>query len=85
MTPDEREFDVRTIPPPNKHRTIFRTFEALAPGESVVLLNDHEPVNLRSWMRSEHPGEFGWEYLEEGPTLWRARIWRKAEGEPGDR
>ncbi|NIQ59215.1 MAG: DUF2249 domain-containing protein, partial [Gammaproteobacteria bacterium] len=37
----EKELDVRVIPPPEKHPTIFRMFESLAPGEHFVLINDH--------------------------------------------
>src|SRR5690606_5823715 len=37
----ERTLDVRVIPPREKHPTIFSTFEALDPGNSFVLINDH--------------------------------------------
>lgn len=37
------ELDVRVIPPRDKHPTIFRTFENLASGESMVIINDHDP------------------------------------------
>lgn len=68
------ELDVRIIPPREKHPTIFRTFDALEPGESFVLVNDHDPMPLRYQLAAQHPGEFGWEYLEEGPTVWRVEI-----------
>ena len=42
-----RTLDVRVIPPREKHPTIFTTFSALAPGESFVLVNDHDPKPLR--------------------------------------
>ena len=41
------QLDVRVIPPREKHPTIFRTFDALAPGEAFVLVNDHDPFPLR--------------------------------------
>ena len=41
------QLDVRVIPPRDKHPTIFRTFDTLASGQSLVLLNDHDPKPLR--------------------------------------
>ncbi len=75
---NERILDVRVIPPREKHPTIFHTFAALAPGESFVLVNDHDPKPLRYQFEFEHPGAFGWEYLETGPVTWRVQISRTA-------
>ncbi len=77
MATNERVIDVRPIPPREKHPTIFQTFEALAPGESFILVNDHDPKPLRYQFEYEHEGEFGWTYLEEGPTVWRVEISRR--------
>lgn len=77
----EAELDARVIPRPEKHKTIFATFGKLAAGESFVLLNDHEPEPLRKEFEREHPGSFGWEYLEKGRergALWRTKISRLA-------
>jgi uncharacterized protein (DUF2249 family) len=71
---EDRTLDVRVIPPPEKHPTIFRTFAALTPGESFVLVNDHDPKPLRYQFEAEHAGEFGWQYLEQGPEVWRVEI-----------
>ncbi len=67
--------DVRTIVPRERHPLIFSTFEALAPGESFELVNDHDPVPLRYQFEAEHDGAFSWDYLEQGP-VWRVRIGR---------
>ncbi|NDJ89523.1 DUF2249 domain-containing protein [Mycolicibacter kumamotonensis] len=75
----EAELDARVLPKPEKHKTIFATFAKLAVGESFVLLNDHEPEPLRLEFEREHPGSYGWEYLEKGRdrgALWRTRISR---------
>lgn len=69
-----RTLDVRVIPPREKHPAIFQTFESLAPGESFVLVNDHDPMPLRYQFEAEHSGEFGWEYVEQGPAVWRVEI-----------
>jgi uncharacterized protein (DUF2249 family) len=71
------ELDVRIIPPREKHPTIFQTFETLEPGESFILVNDHDPFPLRYQFQAEREGQFEWEYLEEGPTVWRVRIGKR--------
>ena len=66
--------DVRVLPPREKHPTIFATFDALEPRASFVLLNDHDPVPLRYQFMAERPNAFTWEYMEQGPELWRVEI-----------
>lgn len=68
------QLDVRVIPPREKHPTIFNTFDALNAGESFVLINDHDPFPLRYQFEAERTGRFGWEYLEQGPAVWRVAI-----------
>lgn len=68
------ELDVRVIPPREKHPTIHRTFDALAPGEAFVLINDHNPKPLFYEFQAERPGAFTWRALEEGPEVWRIEI-----------
>ncbi|MBX6365097.1 MAG: DUF2249 domain-containing protein [Gemmatimonadetes bacterium] len=68
------ELDVRIIPPREKHPTIFATFAALEPGQAFVLVNDHDPRPLRYQFEYEHAGKFGWEYLQQGPTVWKVLI-----------
>jgi hypothetical protein len=38
--------DVREIAPRERHPLIFGTFDRLRPGESFILLNDHDPKPL---------------------------------------
>lgn len=73
-TRDPVQLDVRVIPPREKHPTIFQTFEALQPGEAFVLVNDHDPFPLRHQFEAERRDQFEWEYLEQGPQVWRVRI-----------
>lgn len=75
-TQSPAELDVRPIPPRDKHTTIFAVFGALEPGESFILVNDHDPMPLRYQFQFEHEGQFGWEYLEKGPEVWRVEISR---------
>jgi uncharacterized protein (DUF2249 family)/quercetin dioxygenase-like cupin family protein len=73
----DNELDVRELRKPEKHPTIFATYAALSVGNSFVLVNNHEPKHLRAEFDVEHPGSYGWEYLEKGPELWRIRITKR--------
>jgi uncharacterized protein (DUF2249 family) len=71
------ELDVRVIPPRDKHPTIFRTFDTLASGQSLILVNDHDPKPLRYQLMAERPESFDWTYEAQGPDLWRVKISRR--------
>lgn len=68
------QLDVRVIAPRERHPKIFDLFDSLNPGESFELINDHAPAPLYYQFLHERPGQFTWEYLEEGPETWRVRI-----------
>lgn len=68
------ELDVRVIPPRDKHPTIFRTFDELKSGESMVIINDHDPRPLKFQVAAERANQFEWIYEVEGPEVWRVRI-----------
>jgi len=63
-------------PPHLKHKVIFETFGKLQPSESMLLVNDHDPVPLRYQFDAMHPGQFSWEYLEQGPQTFQVKISR---------
>lgn len=75
---NEPTLDIRTIHPMHRHPLIFEKFEALAPGEGFVLINDHNPKPLFYQFQAELAGQFTWDYLEQGPEAWRVRIGRPA-------
>lgn len=70
--------DVRSLIPMDRHRLIFETYNNLEPGESFVLVNDHDPKPLFYQFDAEHKGEFSWKYEEEGPQTWQVEIGRTA-------
>lgn len=74
----DTQLDVRTEIPARRHTLIFETYTALEPGTGFVLVNDHDPKPLFYQFDAEHKGEFTWDYLEEGPEVWRVRIGRPA-------
>jgi uncharacterized protein (DUF2249 family) len=77
MAASQIELDVRVIPPREKHPTIFRTFDSLAVGSSMVIVNDHDPRPLKYQFAAERPEKFNWTYEAEGPDVWRVRIDRR--------
>ena len=68
--------DVRQIPPAQRHPLIFNTFEELQIGERFQLVNDHDPKPLFYQFSAERQGQFSWEYVEQGPVVWRVNIGR---------
>jgi uncharacterized protein (DUF2249 family) len=71
------ELDVRAIPPRDKHPSIFRAFDSLQSGQTLTLVNDHDPRPLRYQLMAERPNSFDWEYEAQGPEVWRVNIKRK--------
>ncbi|MBX3001027.1 MAG: DUF2249 domain-containing protein [Caldilineaceae bacterium] len=77
--PDSPILDVRQIVPRDRHPLIFNTFDSLEPGHSLILVNDHDPKPLHYQFMHERAGQFDWEYLEQGPEVWRVRIRKDGE------
>jgi uncharacterized protein (DUF2249 family)/iron-sulfur cluster repair protein YtfE (RIC family) len=68
------ELEVRHLPPAQRHQVIFQRFNALPVGGSFVLVNDHDPKPLYYQLSAEYSGQLRWQYLEEGPEVWRVRM-----------
>lgn len=80
MSATDQLLDVRAETPARRHDLIFETYTSLAPGTGFVLVNDHDPKPLYYQFAAEHEGAFTWEYIEQGPEVWRVRIGRPAAG-----
>ncbi len=78
MTAEAAIIDVRTIVPRERHPLIFSTFHNLQPGGAFLLVNDHDPKPLYYQFKAELGEEFQWDYLEQGPEVWKVRIARPA-------
>lgn len=70
--------DVRAMVPRDRHPLIFSTFDRLVAGESMTLINDHDPKPLYYQLQAERPGQMAWEPQEEGPERWVIRIGKVA-------
>jgi len=68
--------DIRALAHGVRHEIVFDRLDALAPGEKLSIVNDHDPKPLRYQLDAAWPGTFGWAYLLAGPDVWRIEITR---------
>ena len=66
------ELDLRQIPVWDRHERIFQEWDALQTGQTLRIINDHDPKPLFYEFRAERGGEFEWTPLERGPETWSA-------------
>lgn len=69
--------DVRDIVPRERHPKIFNTFDGLKAGEMMILINDHDPKPLKYQLDAERSGQMDWQYVEQGPEVWKVEITKK--------
>ena len=53
---------------------VLATFDGLAHGESLVVVNDHMPNGLLRHFEEQRPGAFAWTPVESGPEVFRVEI-----------
>ena len=70
------ELDVRSQPHGRRHELILSKYHQLAAGDGFVLVNDHDPKPLYYQFDAQFSGDFTWDYLEQGPQVWKVRIGR---------
>ncbi len=68
--------DIRAIMPhQDKYPTFHKTFESLNAGEKMELINDHDFKPIFTYkFPDDFPGQYEWNYLEQGPEVWRVEI-----------
>ncbi|MCU6479371.1 uncharacterized protein (DUF2249 family) [Arthrobacter silviterrae] len=71
---NDPKLDVRNDPPQRRHELILQNYHDLGSGKGFELVNDHDPKPLWYQFDAEFKNQFTWDYLEEGPTVWRVRI-----------
>lgn len=74
----DHELDVRGLRKPDKHPAIFQAYADIPAGESLLLVNDHDPRHLRDEFEIEYPRGFSWEYVSREKRDWRIRITKLA-------
>ena len=68
--------DVRDMTPRERHPAIFAQLEALKVGNSLRIINDHDPKPLRYQLLAEYPDMFKWQPEKQGPEEWIVLISR---------
>jgi uncharacterized protein (DUF2249 family) len=68
--------DLRPLPAYERHEKIFQAWNSLEPGETLKIINDHDPKPLRYQFKAEQSGKFEWDYEKEGPVDWIVNIKR---------
>ncbi|WP_137724134.1 DUF2249 domain-containing protein [Prescottella subtropica] len=74
--PDIPELDVRTIPHAIRHATVFGAFDAVTPGESMILIAHHDPIPLLRQLAQRTDGHLEVTYEQRGPEAWRLMLTR---------
>jgi len=62
--------DLRNLAPFERHEKIFSTWNNLNDGESVKIINDHDPLPLYYLFLNEYKDKFEWKYELKGPSDW---------------
>ena len=66
--------DVREVEHAQRHQLIFRTYNALQPGQAFVLVVDHDPKPVLFELDFVQKGKFEYSYLEQGPEVRRVQM-----------
>jgi uncharacterized protein (DUF2249 family) len=70
-----RRIDIRELDPIVRYPTVAATFEDLIATEKLELINDHDLQHLlRYKFTIDYPDEYDYEYIEQGPEVWRVLI-----------
>ena len=79
----DTRLDVRPIEPKHRFEKIMGAYHGLSPGETLELVVDHDPKCMYYTLEAEHGAEtFSFEYLDDGPTMWRVHVEKEESLEP---
>ncbi|WP_374033515.1 DUF2249 domain-containing protein [Bdellovibrio bacteriovorus] len=73
----ELVIEAQKIEPATRHSFIFESFDKLEGGESLLIVNNHDPLPLLRQFGEARPNQFVDEYLEKGPAVWKLRLTKK--------
>lgn len=68
------ELDLRNVTPFKRHDLIFETWDALPSGETLKIINDHDPKPLHYQFEAEYKNQYEWQYDQQGPKDWVVSI-----------
>ena len=68
------KLDLRGAPLGSHYGVMRRTLKHLPDGCELELISDQDPRPIQASYQLEFPNRPQWNYLESGPTLWRATL-----------
>jgi uncharacterized protein (DUF2249 family) len=74
MTGRTETLNLKPMPPFERHQKIFQVWNDLEAGETLRIINDHDPKPLQYQFEAEYKDRYEWEYEQEGPDDWIVRI-----------
>ena len=72
--------DLRHIAPSARHAHIFSSFAALLPGQSLQLVNDHDPQPLNEQLQMRSPRSVQLDLSGARPASMAGGNWQKRQG-----
>jgi uncharacterized protein (DUF2249 family)/hemerythrin superfamily protein len=78
VTIAERPLDLRFLSSVERSTKALASFDALAPGEKLVLVSGDAGSDLLRRLQAQRRGLFEWSVLEPGLAIWRIEIARRA-------
>ena len=68
------KLDLRDIVVFERHPKIFEAWEKLKEGETLQIINDHDPKPLHYQFEGEYKDSYEWDYVQKGPRDWVVNI-----------
>ena len=68
------DLDLRQIPVWDRHERIFKEWDALQAGQTLRIINDHDPKPLHYQFEAEYKGHYEWQYEQQGPKDWTVKL-----------
>ena len=81
MIPKSVELDLRQLGMAERHSKIFNTWDGLGEGDSLIIINDHDPSPLQYMLKAQTKDAFEWKYKEQGPEKWAVAITKSSSQE----
>lgn len=71
------QLDTRQYKFEEQNKVIINAFDSLPVGDKMMLINDHDPTHVFNQLEEKRFGKFEWEYIEEGPDIWKVSLAKK--------
>ena len=74
MEKDILILDLRALAPFERHEKIFQEWDNLKDGQTLKIINDHDPKPLHYQFEAEYKNKYVWEYGKSGPKDWIVKV-----------